>query len=122
MRAQILTLNAEVTTQEICQEIDKAMKQFNDECFINVVKKETSILYCATITNSKVNQKEAEIIYKAMELTRLFELERDFLDEDTIDILEPICEEIYGFIRTKRIHKLPKVTELLEELFDTFLE
>lgn len=120
MKAQILTLNTGCTTEEICKQIAIAMKAFNDECFINVVREESSIFYCATLTNSKVNCREAEIIYRALEITRLFEREQDFLGEDNVDRIEPIYEEIKQHIRTKRIYKLPKVTLLMEDLMDTY--
>lgn len=121
MRAQILTLHADCSTEEICRHIAKAMEEFNDECFMKVVRKETSILYCATITNKKINEKEAEIVYRAMEVIRLYEREVDFLDEETKSNLEVIYDEIKHYIRCKKIHRLPKATILMEELIDTFI-
>lgn len=121
MRAQILTLHADCSTEETCRYIAQAMEEFNDECFMKVVRKETSILYCATITNKKINDKEAEFVYRAMEVIRLYEREVDFLDEETKDHLEVIYDEIKHYIRCKKIHKLPKVTILMEELIDTYI-
>lgn len=121
MRAQILTLHTECSTEEICKYIATAMEEFNDECFMKVVRKETSIFYCATITNKKINDKEAEILYRAMDVLRLYEREMDFLDDATTESLETIYEEIQHYIRCKKIHKLPKVTILMEELVDTYI-
>lgn len=120
MRAQILTLFSECSTEEICKHIAIAMEDFNDECFIKVVNKETSILYCAVITNKKINDKEAEIIYKALEIVRLYERERDFLEQDAQESIDVIYDEIQFYIERKKIHKLPKVTTLMEELIETY--
>jgi hypothetical protein len=121
VRAQILTLNADCSTEEICKHIAHAMEEFNDECFITVVKKETSIFYCATITNKKVNAIDAEIIYRAMDISRLYERELDFLEEESKEHLEVIYEEIQRYVAFKKIYKLPKVTLLMEELIDTYV-
>lgn len=121
MKAEILTLNQELTTQELCQQIENAMRDFRDECFMQVVKKESSILYCATLTNKKINLKEAETVYIALDLIRLYERDRDFLNETVINIIDPVIDDIQFIIESKRIHKLQKQVSLLEELIDTYI-
>lgn len=78
-------------------------------------------MYCAVLTNQKVSREEANVLYKALDLIRLYERERPFLQDDAIDHIDSTYESIKKQISFGKIRRLPKLTDWMEDLLDTYL-
>ena len=66
MKAQILTLYSECTTEDICKNLAYAMEEFKGSSHIEVVNKESSIMYCAVLTDQKISNQEAKSRLEAL--------------------------------------------------------
>lgn len=121
MKAQILTLYSDCTTVDVCKNLAHTMEELKGRCYIQVVNKETSIMYCAVIANQKISPLEASIIYHALDMARLYEREKPFLDESVIDTIESTYEDIHRQLAYNKINRLPKLSLWMEELLDTYL-
>lgn len=123
MKANILTLPSDVNAFDLCHTIETEMKAFpHKRCFITLVRESTSILYCATLTSVAVSKSEAETLYDVLEHVRTYEAEKEFLDFETNLFFEETIEEIHSLIANNCLRKLPKQTELLVDLLDTYIK